>query len=362
MYNRPHKQNMWCANALVGAPWACGEARYDESVENYKHDVTNSYEGFVDTSCSSCSNTACGDNMDRMRNDKKCGNWDHKGAQCKQGYETAATVGDDKINRLCNYNKKKCTPDNSRFCSTSDYCKKCDAAKAADTTTTPTPTGGGGTPLPGGVSGTASTTFYGTQANGEVKDNYLNKGLDSSCGCNTKEEGANVLSDWYNAAVNDTLFGVNTNTTTNETDWNCGSGCGRCFELTTTGKRADNASWTPNPDEGQTIKVVATNMCPNYYNDWCALPGTTNGDFISTNFGGTGAYEYHFDLQNSFSYGDTPTPDDGSWLGCKGTSCNAEVQFQEIVCPDYVKTALKNNCKGTDPVDWAVAKEGCKYS
>jgi hypothetical protein len=37
MYNRPHRHHMWCANAWVGAPWACGEARYDESVENYEH-------------------------------------------------------------------------------------------------------------------------------------------------------------------------------------------------------------------------------------------------------------------------------------------------------------------------------------
>jgi len=35
---------MWCANAMVGAPWACGEPRYDKYVENYKHYVANSGE------------------------------------------------------------------------------------------------------------------------------------------------------------------------------------------------------------------------------------------------------------------------------------------------------------------------------
>lgn len=364
MYNRPHRQNMWCANAWVGAPWACGEARYDESVENYENDITKSYEGFNESvenyendvtksyegfdqsDCNKCSDTNCGTcRGGRERNSTNCGNWDHKGDQCKKGYETGGDIDGDKINRLCYYVKSKCKNDDNNFCSTSEFCvKNCPTPPAGDTTYYP--------PVDGGISGKASTTFYGTAptpSSIEADDNYLNLGIDSSCGCNINESDADVLKTWYNAAVNDALFGIDTNNLASSADWNCGDGCGRCYKLTTTGKRADNPSgtWANQPDEGYTINVVATSLCPNVDNStWCAAPGGSN----------TYGFPYHFDLQNSF-------PVEGSsWPGCNGTSCNAEVTFQEIECPDCVKTALKNNCKGTDPADWAVKKDGCKYS
>ena len=34
MDNKTPRKKIWCANALVGAPWACG---YDHSKENHKH-------------------------------------------------------------------------------------------------------------------------------------------------------------------------------------------------------------------------------------------------------------------------------------------------------------------------------------
>jgi len=330
MSKYPRLRNIWCANEWVGAPWACGEARYIMPVENYEHDVANSY-GVIRE------NYVCATGVDKLLNN--CGDikWgDGKNANKKKNECKSSYMYDTSSNkyRPCDTHNGKCRMKTTESCN--------DDSSSSPTPSTPVPS----TPVPGGTSGTASTTFYGTQANGEADDPYLNKGIDSSCGCNTTESGASVLSDWYNAAVNDTLFGINTSTTADESKWNCGSGCGRCFELTTTGKRADNDSWTPKPDENQTIKVVVTNMCPNYYNKWCPLPGETS-DY---------GYEYHFDLQNSFPDGS------GSWAGCNGTSCNAEVQFQEIECPDSVKTALKENCKGTSPAGWAVAKEGCKYS
>jgi len=58
MYNRPHKQNnMWCANVWVGAPWACGEALNNKYVENYEHDITNSY-GLLPNSITATAGTA----------------------------------------------------------------------------------------------------------------------------------------------------------------------------------------------------------------------------------------------------------------------------------------------------------------
>ena len=352
MYNRPHRHHMWCANAWVGAPWACGEARYDESVENYEHNVTKSYEGFDENNCSTAGvSSSCNSNVDcspnststkrRTEERENCSGLNKK--HCQKSY---VIDSDGKPTIVCDFKNDKCKA-TGQYCANST---RCEDECPDDISCSPTPS----VPVSGGLSGTASTTFYGTQ-DGEANDPYLNNEKDSSCGCNTTQNGASVLSDWYNAAANDTLFGVDTSKTA-EADRNCGSGCGRCFELTTTGNRADNNTWGTKPTENQKIKVVVTNMCPNDSNKWCPRPGTTNGDFISTNFGGTGAYEYHFDLQNSFPDGS------GSWAGCEGTNCNAEVQFQEIECPDCVKTALKANCKGTSPGGWAVAKEGCKYS
>lgn len=310
MYNHSHKQNMWCANAMVGAPWACGEPRYDKYVENYKH-----YEGaaeFYLVSKDPCDGRSeLNNGCKSIKSWKDGGKGSKKKETCKKSYQK-----DDGIHRPCEAKDDKC-----KMKTSGDICF---------------------------MSGTASTTFYGTQQNNEDNDDYLNNGKDSSCGCNTNEQTASVLSDWYNAAVNDTLFGIDSNKTSN-TDWNCGSGCGRCYELTTTGRRADNptGSWesADMPTEKQTIKVVSTNMCPNVDNStWCAAPGQTSDM----------GYEYHFDLQNSFP--------DGSWAGCNGESCNAEVTFKEIACPPNVVSALQDNCKGTSPVNWAVKKDGCKYS
>lgn len=53
MSKYPRLRNIWCANEWVGAPWACGEARYDMPVENYEHDVANSY-GVIRENYSCC--------------------------------------------------------------------------------------------------------------------------------------------------------------------------------------------------------------------------------------------------------------------------------------------------------------------
>ena len=174
----------------------------------------------------------------------------------------------------------------------------------------------------------ASTTTYGGEGDG---DDYLNNNKDSSCGCNVLNQDADVLSTYYNAATNDRLYGINS-ISTPRSDWNCGSGCGKCYRLTTTGRRSDNpsGSWNSSdmPVKGQTIDVVTTNFCP--YTDnttWCAS--------VSNEVGPTDTkYKYHFDLQNP------------NWKGCNGSACNAEVEFSEIKCPNKVVKALQENCVG----------------
>lgn len=174
-------------------------------------------------------------------------------------------------------------------------------------------------------SGLASTTFYSNSG-----DPYLDQGKDSACGCNVGRPDANILSDWYNAATNDTLYGVDSHKP--RTQWNCGSGCGKCYRLTTTGRRSDNTKWSNVPDSNVGINVVTTNFCPAADNpEWCAPKGKRVG--INKK------YAYHFDLQMSNELAQ-------SWPGCNGDKCNAEVTFQEIACPEQVRAAMKENCVG----------------
>jgi len=42
MDNHTAMKKMWCANELVGAPWACG---YDHRKENFEVDVLDTYTG-----------------------------------------------------------------------------------------------------------------------------------------------------------------------------------------------------------------------------------------------------------------------------------------------------------------------------
>lgn len=173
----------------------------------------------------------------------------------------------------------------------------------------------------------ASTTFY-----DHSQDPYLDQGEDSACGCNVKRDGAATLATWYNAAVNDALFGVDS---TRTSKWNCGHGCGKCYRLTTTGRRSDNPQWSNRPLPGKSFHVVTTNFCPaadQRNRDWCAPLGRSVGP-------GSRKYQYHFDLQRTQELND-------SWPGCNGDPCNAEVTFEEIACPKEVTEAFARNCRG----------------
>jgi hypothetical protein len=93
--NNPHHRNMWCANAWVGAPWACGQPRYDEPVENFSGDSNKNknsidyyadpvYEGWSRTKCSGPAMTGC--NKFNAFNDS-----DHK--KCKKHYYQPGDIG-----------------------------------------------------------------------------------------------------------------------------------------------------------------------------------------------------------------------------------------------------------------------------
>ncbi|KAI0439839.1 glycoside hydrolase [Xylaria telfairii] len=140
------------------------------------------------------------------------------------------------------------------------------------------------------LSGVATTTRY-----------Y--DGQEGACGCGN-QSGAFGWQlggpGFYTAAGSQALFAPNGAT------W-CGSGCGQCYQLTSTGNAPCQGCGTGGA-AGQSIVVMVTNLCPfNGNQQWCPQPGGRN------QYG----YEYHFDImaQNQV-FGD-----------------NVVVNFQSVPCP-----------------------------
>ena len=137
-------------------------------------------------------------------------------------------------------------------------------------------------------------------------------GQEGACGCGTSSSSPFQWqtggSGFYTAAASQAIFDSAGST------W-CGSGCGLCFQLTSTGS-APSGQGTGGAS-GQSITVMVTNLCPNAGNaQWCPNPGSTN------NYG----FEYHFDLMASNSglsevLGDNPI-----------------VNFSQVSCPSAAST------------------------
>ncbi|KUI52721.1 Endoglucanase-5 [Cytospora mali] len=141
------------------------------------------------------------------------------------------------------------------------------------------------------LSGKATTTRY-----------Y--DGTEGACGCGTSSGlyswQTGISTNIYTAAGSQALFGSDGST------W-CGSGCGVCYNLTSTGSSACSSCGTGGV-EGESIIVMVTNLCPNDGNSqWCPDVGGTN------EYG----YSYHFDIMaQSEVFGD-----------------NVVADFEEVDCP-----------------------------
>ncbi|KAI0547816.1 glycoside hydrolase [Xylaria curta] len=140
------------------------------------------------------------------------------------------------------------------------------------------------------LSGTATTTRY-----------Y--DGQEGACGCGNSGGPFGWSlggSGFYTAAASQALYSPS------GASW-CGSGCGQCYQLTSTGNAPCSTCGTGG-DAGQSIIVMVTNLCPNNGNaQWCPQPGGRN------QYG----YEYHFDLMAQHEiFGDNPV-----------------VNFQSVPCP-----------------------------
>ncbi len=116
-------------------------------------------------------------------------------------------------------------------------------------------------------------------------------------------------SGFFTAAGSQALFGSGS--------W-CGSGCGSCFRLTSSGS-APSGQGTGGAS-GQSIVVMVTNLCPNNGNaQWCPNPGQSNA------FG----FQYHFDIMaQSPVFGDNPIVDFES-VACPGAATS---DFAQCVC------------------------------
>ncbi|KAF8851802.1 glycoside hydrolase [Acephala macrosclerotiorum] len=141
------------------------------------------------------------------------------------------------------------------------------------------------------LSGKATTTRY-----------Y--DGQEGACGCGNTS-GAfgwqlGISSGVYTAAASQAIYSSSGAT------W-CGTGCGTCYQLTSTGSSPCSTCGTGGVS-GQSIIVMVTNLCPNNGNaQWCPAVGGTN------EYG----YSYHFDINaNSEVFGD-----------------NVVVDFTEVACP-----------------------------
>lgn len=130
----------------------------------------------------------------------------------------------------------------------------------------------------------------------------------SSCVCtrtfgHSRLPQAGIGSGIYTAAASQAIFDAS------GSSW-CGSGCGTCYKLTSTGSAPPGQG--TGGTAGQSITVMVTNLCPNNGNaQWCPQPGSEN------QFG----YKYHFDLMASSSalneiIGDNPI-----------------VNFESVACP-----------------------------
>ncbi|KAL2824428.1 RlpA-like double-psi beta-barrel-protein domain-containing protein-containing protein [Aspergillus cavernicola] len=135
---------------------------------------------------------------------------------------------------------------------------------------------------------------------------HYSDGLQGACGCGTEigtyDWQYGITHGLYTAAANQALFdppsGMN--------HW-CGSGCGKCYTLTSTGVSACETCGTGG-EQGKSITVMVTNLCPYIGNEqWCPNPGQVNP---------TG-YTYHFDIMGGQGvFGD-----------------NVVVEFEEVACP-----------------------------
>ena len=170
--------------------------------------------------------------------------------------------------------------------------------------------------VPGGKTGRATTTLYDASSGA------------GACGCFNRSAPQSPMFPWqyqtsgdfYTAAGSETMFGE---TKPDEHNW-CGNGCGKCYELTSSGKAACDTCGRGS-EVGKKITVMVTNLCPSSPH-YCTPRGSTN------EYG----FENHFDIMSGSQSG---------WKLAGGDWDNPVVDFVEVECPtDYAAKYQKCEC------------------
>ncbi|MCJ1452827.1 hypothetical protein MMC28_003172 [Mycoblastus sanguinarius] len=141
-----------------------------------------------------------------------------------------------------------------------------------------------------GWEGVASTSYYGW--------------MGSACDCSQTSWQWSGGSGVYSGAVNQKLFAGQLNSGGQP---NCGSACGTCYELSTTGTNAYNDG----VGAGSTITVQIVDACYSAGDHWC---GSTSDSYKDSSDCGV-----HFDLQTG-----PPGSNGVAAVGSDGTTWNGE--------------------------------------
>ncbi|KAJ5453452.1 Endoglucanase-5 [Penicillium daleae] len=162
-------------------------------------------------------------------------------------------------------------------------------------------------------------------------------GQEGACGCGSSSGlfswQVGITSGVYTAAGSQAFFD------TAGASW-CGAGCGKCYNLTSTGESACSSCGTGGV-AGESIIVMITNLCPyNGNQQWCPSVGSTN------QYG----YSYHFDIMAQTEvFGD-----------------NVVVDFEPVACPGQATTDWQSCvCYGqteTDTTPVGITSGGSDFS
>ena len=129
--------------------------------------------------------------------------------------------------------------------------------------------------------------------------------MGSACDCGQNSWEWAGGSGVYNAAVNQKLFNGALNSAGQP---NCGSACGTCYELSTTGFNAYNDGVA----SGSTITVQIVDACYSNGDHWC---GSTSDDYKDSS-----SCSVHFDIQTG-----APGSNGQAAVGSDGTTWNGKL-------------------------------------
>ena len=176
--------------------------------------------------------------------------------------------------------------------------------------------------------------------------------MGSACNCGQNSWEWAGSSGVYNGAVNQKLFQGSINSAGQP---NCGSACGGCYELSTSGFNAYNGGI----GSGSTITLQIVDACYSAGDHWC---GSTSDDYKDSS-----SCSVHFDIQTG-----APGSNGQAAIGADGTTWNGRqifnrlgaltqwltdadggqiVYYRSTSCPPSLTSNYKSSCtcSGTSP-------------